>query len=299
MQHSFRVIVSIDGGGGRGVIALKLLSYLRKVLKKSHPELEIPDWVDVFAGSSTGSIISGALMMTDQNGKALHIPDEMLNLYKYRGEQLFARNTLSESFNSNYPLGFVLEKYFGETILNELNKHFIFTSYDLNSDSPFYFKDDQDLFRSLSLAKMMKACCAYPGVFPPLKIGSLLLADGLLATVNPSLLAYNYARIFYPDEPIILISIGTGFSEGHESEILVKESQIVDENVKKLTQKDQHLLYYRFQPKLLNASKDINDASLKNIEAILKDVDQYITLNKTEIDELCNVLLQKSEALLG
>lgn len=299
MQHSFRVIVSIDGGGGRGVIALKLLSYLRKILKKSHPELEIPDWVDVFAGSSTGSIISGALMMRNPSGNALHLPEEMLNLYKYRGEQIFARNNKSDSNNTNYPLGFVLEKYFGDTILNDLDKHFIFTSYDLNSDSPFYFKDDQDLFRSLSLAKMMKACCAYPGVFPPLKIGSLLLADGLLAEVNPSLLAYKYARIFYPDEPIVLISIGTGTSEGNESDILVRESQVVHDNVKKLTEKDNHLLYYRFQPKLLNASKDINDASQKNIEAILKDVDQYITTNKQLIDELCNVLLQKSEALLG
>jgi patatin-like phospholipase/acyl hydrolase len=252
MECKYRVILSIDGGGIRGVVPLKILTYIQEQVSKMDDQIDISSWVDVFSASSTGSIIAGALMLRNEKGRGKFSPTEMLELYKRRGEQIFSKNVGIDPSHSKYPLSFVLDHFFGGINLEHLHKRFLFVSYDLNSDSQYLFTDTADRFRSLPLSKIMIACSAFPGVYPPLSLGNLLLADGIVAAKNPAELAYNYARMFYPTDPIILISLGTGQSDFNEMDIIDKEMEVVNKNLTEISKVDDNLLYYRFQPTLID-----------------------------------------------
>src|SRR5690606_19826305 len=127
-----------------------------------------------------------------------------------------------------------------------------------------FFTDNMERLRTMTLSKMMTACSAFPGVFPPVKMGHRLLADGILATKNPAKLAYNYARMYYPTDPIILISLGGGVDESMSFDLFESESNKTHEEMNRLAESDDNLLYFRFQPDIIHASSDISDSSKSN-----------------------------------
>ncbi len=295
MVCKYRVVLSIDGGGARGIVPLRILSFLQDAIKSIEADLDIPAWVDVFSGTSTSSIISGALMLKDEKDKALHDPKSMLNLYLHRGHQIFTRNNGIDPQNSFYPLSFVLEHFFGRITLEQIRKHFLFVSYDLNSEQQFIFTDTIDRFRSLSLAKMMNACSAYPGIFPPLKLESSLLADGMLSTKNPSMLAYEYARVFYPTDPIILISLGTGYQSMAQQDYNEMEVQKIHEELDRTARTDDRLIYFRFQPELVQSVENMDDATPENMLNLLDDTDNYLEQERARVNRLMSLMRIRAE----
>jgi uncharacterized protein len=297
MECKYRVILSLDGGGIRGVVPLKILTYIQSQVSDIEPSVDISSWVDVFSATSTGSIIGGALMMQDENGKAKFSPQEMMDLYCSRGEQIFNKNIGLDPQHSVYPLSFVLNHFFGNINIEHLHKRFLFVSYDLNSDSQYLFTDTADRFRSLPLSKIMIACSAFPGVFPPLELGNLLLADGIVAAKNPSELAYDYAKMFYPDDPIILLSIGTGQGEFNEMDIIDKEMERVHNKMLAHTKDDHNLLYFRFQPILQNPLDSESDSTKENIQSLLKDTETYIQQNQADFKRLFTLMKIKVEQM--
>lgn len=298
MQCKYRVILSIDGGGIRGVVPLKILTHIQDQVAQMDNSIDVSSWVDVFSASSTGSIISGALMLRNENGRAKFTPQEMLDLYQKRGQQIFSKNIGLDPEHSVYPLSFVLNHFFGGINIEHVHKHFLFVSYDLNSDSQYLFTDTADRFRSLPLSKIMIACSAFPGVYPPLSLGNLLLADGIVAAKNPSELAYNYAKMFYPNDPIILISIGTGQSEFNEMDIIDKEMEVVHKNLAQISKEDSNLLYYRFQPILNNPPDSEGDTTEQNVNALLRDTENYIESNQNEFKRLFSLMRIKVEQMV-
>ncbi len=298
MECKYRVILSIDGGGIRGVVPLKILTYIQDQVAKMDDKVDISSWVDVFSASSTGSIISGALMLRNENGRGKFSPSEMLKLYQKRGRQIFSKNIGLDPSHSKYPLSFVLDHFFGGINIEHLHKRFLFVSYDLNSDSQYLFTDTADRFRSLPLSKIMIACSAFPGIYPPLSLGNLLLADGIVAAKNPSELAYNYAKMFYPNDPIILLSIGTGQSEFNEMDIIDKEMEVVHRNLKSISKEDSNLLYYRFQPTLIDPPSSESDTTTENINSLLRDTEAYIDQNQGEFKRLFSLMKIKVEQMV-
>jgi uncharacterized protein len=297
MQCKYRVILSIDGGGIRGVVPLRILTYIQEEVSKMEHETDISSWVDVFSASSTGSIIAGALMLRNEKGRCKFSPSEMLDLYRLRGPQIFSKNIGIDPSHSKYPLSFVLDHFFGGINLEHLHKQFLFVSYDLNSDSQYLFTDTADRFRSLPLSKIMIACSAFPGIYPPLSLGNLLLADGIVAAKNPSELAYNYTKMFYENDPIILISLGTGQSEFNEMDIIDREMEAVHQNLTNISKKDDRLLYYRFQPILLDPPSSESDTTTENVNALLSDTEAYIKQNKSQFNRLFNLMKIKVEQM--
>jgi patatin-like phospholipase/acyl hydrolase len=297
MPCKYRVVVSIDGGGIRGVVPLKMLSHLQDSISAIDPEVDPSSWVDVFSGSSTGSIISGALMLRDKNGRALHNPSTMLDLYIQRGPQIFSRNIGVNPQHSTYPFSFILDHFFGNVTLDMLSKHFLFVSYDLNSDSQFLFTDTSDRFRDISLAKMMNACSAFPGVYPPVQLGDLLLADGMVAAKNPALMAYEYAKIFYPGDPIVLLSFGTGTVEGVKPDIVENEMMLIDEQLSQEAKKNKNLIYFRFQPAIHNNFCDFEEPTKEIIEDLIQDTESYIQENYLNYEKLMVLMRVKMEQM--
>ena len=77
-------ILSLDGGGIRGVFSLEILLHMQGLLRLHYgsPGLVLADHFDFFAGTSTGAIIATCLCWSMQ-------VEEILDLYVKYGETMF------------------------------------------------------------------------------------------------------------------------------------------------------------------------------------------------------------------
>eukprot|EP00958_Prasinococcus_capsulatus_P013289 scaffold1351_cov359-Prasinococcus_capsulatus_cf.AAC.7 len=82
-----RIILSLDGGGIRGVLICKVLMYLQNQLKKTATSkkarhLPLCDWFDMIAGTSTGAIIGAAMNLEDDvTGQPMYTAGTLLDFY--------------------------------------------------------------------------------------------------------------------------------------------------------------------------------------------------------------------------
>jgi patatin-like phospholipase/acyl hydrolase len=298
MECKYRVILSIDGGGIKGVVPLKILADLQKEIASIDPDVIMSKLVDLFSGSSTGSILGGALMLQDSYGNFKFSALDMLNMYLTRGKQIFSKNLGLDPTNSVYPLSFILNHFFGNITVSEIKKRFLFVSYDLKSESQYLFTDTADRFRDLPLSKMMIACSAYPGIYPPLTLGELELADGIVAAKNPSELAYNYAKLFFPDDPIILLSLGTGQNDLDGMDLIDKEMEQVHLRMERIQQSDNKLLYFRLQPPLKNKVDIDSEITDEGIRHLIEETEEYMKTNRREVKRLLSLIKMKVDQMV-
>lgn len=290
MICKYRVVLSIDGGGIRGLVPLRIIAHLERIFKEINPDLDIPTWVDVFSSTSASTIFTGAMMLKDSKGKSIHKPQGILDLYIKRGKQIFAKNTGLDAANSTYPLSFILEHFFGGITMEDLKNHFLFFSYNSTEEKSFAFSDTMERYRNLALSKVMSACSAYPGVFPPVQLAKMELVDGMLTTQNPAYMAYDYARMFYPTDPIVLISIGTGTHEQLLKDHFEIEAERIHQEMKDRSVADKKLLYFRFQPALQSLTNYSFEDESHSIIDLLNETNQYIVDNKNNFDRLLQLM---------
>lgn len=124
-------ILSLDGGGIRGVLSIHLI----KRLEEAFPEFL--GNVDLVAGTSTGGIIALAIAA----GKSL---DEALSLYIEKGPQVFEDSPLDDlkdmgnAFGAQYSnegLKKALTVEFGDITLGDLKKKVVIVSFDLDNSA--------------------------------------------------------------------------------------------------------------------------------------------------------------------
>lgn len=283
MTCKYRVVVAIDGGGKKGLIPLRFLSFLEAQLNEYMPQTHLSSWVDLYSGTSTSAIIAGALAVS--GGSRTHYPSDMTELYLQRGHHFFDSQ---KSRHSVHPLNYMLEHFYGDLTLSQIRKHFLFVSYDLDGDEPFLFTDSQHHIQSIPISRMMQACCASPGFLEAVMIGNKRLADGMLTTKNPSFLAFQYARVFYPDDPIVLLSIGTGKGLLPTPEDIQAEEQ--HNKMLELAKNDSKLIYFRFDPEV--------EAPDPTMEQLIEATDVYIDDSRATIDRLLHLMEIKAGRLL-
>jgi uncharacterized protein len=236
-------ILSIDGGGIRGVIPGTILMQLEKIIQKMDTKSsgKLGDYFDLVAGTSTGGILSCLYLMPGDDGKAKYSAEDAVNLYLKNGHTIFDR-TLMEKLSSaggviheKYradPLSGLLQQYFGEETLDHFIRPSLITSYEITDRKAIFFTStdakDGPLF-NFKIKDVARATSAAPTYFPPANIQSVLgqsfsLVDGGLYANNPALCAYAEARktdfpkflndSSKPDKPtakdMIIISLGTG-----------------------------------------------------------------------------------------
>ena len=80
-------VLSIDGGGIRGLIPALVLAEIEK--QKSKPVSEL---FDLLAGTSTGGILSLGLVRSDGEGKAKYSAEKLAEIYQKRGKEIFSRS---------------------------------------------------------------------------------------------------------------------------------------------------------------------------------------------------------------
>ncbi|MGB3077834.1 MAG: patatin-like phospholipase family protein, partial [Saprospiraceae bacterium] len=116
-------ILSLDGGGIRGVLTLGFLERLEDMLAKENndPDFRLCDYFDLIGGTSTGSIIATSLAI---GMKASEIKHKYFEL----GSKIFGHKTGFFQYlfkgvkYDNKPLELALKSYFGDIQLGDKEK---------------------------------------------------------------------------------------------------------------------------------------------------------------------------------
>ncbi|MEE4115842.1 MAG: patatin-like phospholipase family protein [Marinilabiliaceae bacterium] len=231
-------ILSIDGGGIRGIIPGRILMYLEKKLQEldNNPEARLADYFDMIAGTSTGGILTCTFLCPDpdREGRPKFTAAEAVDLYIKRGRLIFSRSLwqiirsawgLFDEKHSESEIERAFSDYFGNTKLSELLKPSLVTAYDIERRSAFFFTGHNAGAKKMDflLRDVARATSAAPTYFEAAGIRSTggdfyALVDGGVFANNPAMCAYAEARKtdFGPglNKPtainMAILSIGTG-----------------------------------------------------------------------------------------
>ncbi|WP_243502911.1 patatin-like phospholipase family protein [Ehrlichia ruminantium] len=88
-----RYILSIDGGGVRGIIAATILQAIQKKINKP-----IANIFDLIAGSSVGSLIGAALCIKDHNGEHKYNTSDILDILLNSSGRIFNQSMIKKLF---------------------------------------------------------------------------------------------------------------------------------------------------------------------------------------------------------
>ena len=321
-------VLSIDGGGIRGIIPAMVLSEIEKRTGKRIFQL-----FDLIIGTSTGGLIALALTAPKTNDTPMYKASDLVQFYKAKGKEIFHPSLLHRiSYIKKYNLKkYSLERFediarcvFKGTRLKDALTSVIIPSYELKRSIPWFFKsckaqnqDDYDF----AMSDVALATSAAPTYFKPHKIvdnGNLvgIFVDGGVYANHPAMCAYAEAlKKEGKGDEVLLVSLGTG--ERDPIKITEKRWGIlywtrrilkvifdgVSDTVNyqiKLLFADSHL-YYRFQFRLTEEEKDMDDARDENLTRLQNlasklienenDADQYLTMHKyPEFQCLCERL---------
>ncbi len=228
-------ILSIDGGGIRGILPGIILTELEKMFqeKMKDPTLRVADMFDFMAGTSTGGILTLAYLAPGKNGKAKFSAQDAVDLYLNRGDEIFDISVwqkLSSGFgvtDEKYDakeLEEALDDNFGEMKLSELLKPCIVSAYDIRQRDVFFFKQHKasDPAFNFKVKDAARATSAAPTYFEVARVKNDLgipypLIDGGVFANNPALAAYSEARKMdfgFIQQPtaknMMIVSVGTG-----------------------------------------------------------------------------------------
>lgn len=240
MANKIRIL-SLDGGGIRGIITCVILKYIEEQLQKlDNPTAKIGDYFDLVAGTSTGGILASILLFPDQNKKAKYSVETALDLYAKKGETIFNVTFWQHVINpfglfnekiSQKALEKQLNEVFGDLQIKDFIKPSLITSYDIFQRKAKFFTSLEAVsnLENFYVKDVCRATSAAPTYFEPAQIKSLYgqeftLIDGGVYANNPAMCAYAEARKIEfskvtnnptkPDFPdindMIIVSVGTG-----------------------------------------------------------------------------------------
>src|SRR5713226_7216193 len=128
-------ILSIDGGGIRGIIPSIILSEIEKRTNKPVAKL-----FDLISGTSTGGIIALGLTKPNHEGKPAYTAQDLVVLYERKGHNIFHQslwhrvntfNNLTEEKYQITGLNRILDLYFKNTYLKDAITDVLITSYEI------------------------------------------------------------------------------------------------------------------------------------------------------------------------
>ena len=205
-----RKILTIDGGGIKGVFPASFLSAIEETTGK-----KISDYFDLIVGTSTGGIIALGLGIGFS-------AKELLEFYEQLGPEVFKGNRLARflrsmgiSKYSNTSLRKALEEKFADKKLGESKNRLVIPSLNLENGEVHVYKTahHQRLQRDYKekIVDIALATSAAPTYFPTYSSASgIPLVDGGLWANNPMGLAVVEAIgiLEWPRDQLKVLSIG-------------------------------------------------------------------------------------------
>jgi len=245
-------ILTIDGGGIRGIIALQFLERIETLLRKRHEnsEMVLADYFDLIVGTSTGAIIAALL----SRGSSI---SEIKQQYSELGERVFQpqRNWLGSlgrflgvKFDST-PLSDLLKEYFKDERLDssifKTGLCLIAKRADTASVWPLVNIPRNKYFeynKQIKISEILRASTAAPTYFEPetiMDVGnseSAIFIDGSVSMhQNPALQALMVANLDgfglnWPlgENNLLLCSVGTGSWNPAPSKAEIEDANNLD-----------------------------------------------------------------------
>jgi uncharacterized protein len=300
-------VVSIDGGGIRGIVPALVLAEFERRTGKPAAEL-----FDLIAGTSTGGILACALAKPDPLSA-----ERLVDLYEREGPQIFKRSVwqrihsvegLVDEKYDDEGLEEALGRYLGDARLRDTVTDVLIPAYDTERRRPEFFKSArarEDPSRDFALRAVARATSSAPTYFEPALIGDRPLIDGGVFAVNPGMCAVAEVMRYRPGAEIVLVSLGTGQLTRPFPYAQVKEwglvewarpvidvvfdgaSDVVDYQ---LTQVLGEQRFFRFQTELTSASDDLDDAGEANLRALRLTGERLIAERERDLNEAIGAL---------
>jgi patatin-like phospholipase/acyl hydrolase len=322
-------VLSIDGGGIRGIIPAIVLSYIERGTGKRICQL-----FDLIAGTSTGGILALGLTKPDPHSPTQphYRAEDLIKIYEDKGPTIFSRNIwhkLHSTWNltdEKYPfLGIeeVLTDYFGDTLLSQALTEVVIPSYEIETRDCFFFKRkkarEKPQVNDFLMRQVARATSAAPTYFEPCRIANgddksyWALIDGGVFANNPAMCGFAEALAIYGPEPdYLVVSLGTGqltrplsYEEAKDwglagwaqniiSVIFDGVQDTVDYQLRQLLPSTGGLTrrYYRFQVKLDRGNDDMDDASQTNLFVLRKKANDLVLEQSAALGNLCVQLKQ-------
>jgi patatin-like phospholipase/acyl hydrolase len=254
-------LLSIDGGGIRGLISIEILARLQGLLREAYgdEDLRLADFFDYVGGTSTGAIIAAgvALGMTIEEIRTLyelgaHVmlkPAPFLSQWRYR----YRANGLTEALKEHLGdtrIGDPGLPQTGVSNVHDLKTLLLLNMYNCNTDSPWPISNNpkakfnrgsqiegNNLF--LPLWQLVRASTAAPTYFPPerVNVGSeqFVFVDGAVTPYNnPAFLLYVMATLdeFHlqwerGEDKLLLVSVGTGSIPNAKKELRASQMTLL------------------------------------------------------------------------
>jgi uncharacterized protein len=231
-------LLSLDGGGIRGIISLAFLERIEKLLRErsGNSDLRLADYFDLIGGTSTGAIIAAGLAL---GNSTQHLIDLYFNLSQ-KGFQKhhWMGGTLVPKFSSEALAETIRSQFGAETLGSEnLRCGLAIVAKRLDTGSvwlfhnhprgPFFAPEDLSHGaipnRDLLLANLLRASTAAPTYFEPELIevdrgvSGAFVDGGVSPHNNPALLMLMLATLRgygfrWPlgADRMMLVSVGTG-----------------------------------------------------------------------------------------
>lgn len=219
-------ILSIDGGGIRGILPAAYLSnFEQKLENRFGARIRLSELFDVMLGTSTGGLISLALNTPNKHQTSPRYDAYyMVNFYKKKGEDIFPQSKLGKlrkikayvrsTKYSREPLDKIVKKTIGDTLLSEAFSSLIIPSINASTGQLTYFTNTDSYNPHILMSDVALATSAAPHFLGSYKDSrGITYLDGGLIANNPSLSFLQVEKIveaLKENREIYMLSLDTG-----------------------------------------------------------------------------------------
>ena len=310
-------------------------------------QLRIANFFDLIAGTSTGGIIALALTKPDDSGKRPeYTAERLVDLYLNEGDNIFNRpinkkypadgiQKVLEKYFGSTRLNQALTRVLIPTYdMRGARVHWrngfdcrrgghprFFKSYPINDKTQASDTPQKQLTENPLMRDVARATSAAPTYFQPIDLDPQLspnltlvetLVDGGIFANNPAMCAYADAKRILrsegrPNDPVLLISIGTGNLTGALKAEAVKNwgklswvdtliTMIFDGASDTVNYQLQQLLipadnYHRFQPQLTFGQDEMDDVSRENLISLKALAEGFIEKRQSDLNTISRRLV--------
>ncbi|XP_051547160.1 calcium-independent phospholipase A2-gamma [Myxocyprinus asiaticus] len=317
-------VLSIDGGGTRGLVALQALHRLESLTGK--PIYQLFDYI---CGVSTGAILAFMLGV-------FQIPlDECEELYRKLGSDVFKQNLIVGTVKMGWSHAFydsqiweeILKERMGPGLMIETAKNpkspkvsavstvvnrglplkaYVFRNYNFSPGVRSHYLGSCQH----KMWQAIRASSAAPGYFQEFVLGNDLHQDGGLLINNPTALAIHESKCLWPNTPVqCVVSLGTG-----RYETVTKTGSSTYTSLKtKLTNiissatdtEEVHTMldallppntYFRFNP-YMSEDVPLDEKRQERLDIMQAEGRRYLERNENKLKKAASVLTQEKSVV--
>ncbi|TMS38822.1 hypothetical protein L596_005462 [Steinernema carpocapsae] len=319
-------ILTIDGGGTRGMMGLEVLG----AIEKASGGKKIAELFDHVVGVSTGAII--AVLLADKQLTVkecteiyMDISQKLFNQGRFSGVSGLLRN---HSYYNTAMWVDILKQVIGENIrvLDSARREgapklsiiscivnapqlqpYVFRNYEHAPGYDSYHRGGCQHF----LWQAIQASAAAPGYFEEVTLGSVLHQDGGVLANNPAAIGMHETKLIWPDEQLqCLVSVGNGRSISELELTSTRKSTRLQDKISKIVDSatDTELVnismgdliqpgrYYRLNP-YMSYQYTLDEIDPDKLAQMRHDAKLYVRRNRKKIEAATEQLMKEPTLL--